>query len=141
MTGHVHQKLMAQYAEDAKTTDKPWELWELLHANCVDWLPMKEGRCFYATSTYRRKPKMKLIHGVEVPDIGINPNVGVEFYASNVGLPCYFEIGTRRYSDCSFTDRMVKRGICYPSTEEGKQAAILHAKAMLGNLPNQLEED
>ena len=25
---HVHAELMAQYAEDAKTTDKPWELAE-----------------------------------------------------------------------------------------------------------------
>lgn len=26
--GHIHADLMAQYAEDAKQYDKPWELWQ-----------------------------------------------------------------------------------------------------------------
>ena len=25
---HIHAELMAQYAEDAKQHDKPWELWQ-----------------------------------------------------------------------------------------------------------------
>ena len=29
MTAHKHAALMLQYAEDAQTTDKPWELWEM----------------------------------------------------------------------------------------------------------------
>ena len=29
--GHPHAESMALYAEDAKTTAKPWELWELLY--------------------------------------------------------------------------------------------------------------
>lgn len=28
MPAHIHAELMAQYAEDALITDKPWELWE-----------------------------------------------------------------------------------------------------------------
>ena len=26
--GHIHADLMAQYAEDVKQHDKPWELWQ-----------------------------------------------------------------------------------------------------------------
>lgn len=32
---------------------------------------------------------------------------------------------------CTFTKRMVERDLIYPYTEKGKQAAILHAKALL----------
>ena len=28
MEGHIHAKLMAEYAKDAATHEKPWELWQ-----------------------------------------------------------------------------------------------------------------
>ena len=80
----------------------------------------------------KQPQRMKLIHGVEIPVFEFTPQIGEEFYTANVGLPEFFEQGYRGPVGCTFTQRMLKRGLLYPYTEEGKQAAILHAKAMLG---------
>lgn len=135
MKGHVHQALMAQYAEDAKTTDKPWQLWEILNAISNEWAPMAAGEFFYDGSTYRRKPKMKLIHGVEVPDISISSPRGFHplYYVPN---PLSDELYSEMlYSGDDPDVRLLCIDFVYPRTEEGKQAAILHAKAMIGIKP------
>ena len=129
--GHVHADLMALYAEDAKTTDKPWELWQVKDNDGV-WWECKNNPLWGGDTEYRRKPKTKIINGVEIPDFQFTPFVGCEFYCANIGLPEFHETGHMRGMDCTFTKRMVERGLIYPYTEEGKQAAILHAKACLG---------
>lgn len=75
--------------------------------------------------------RTKLINGVEIPVFEFTPQVGEKFYAANVGLPEFFEEGYMSPKGCTYTQRMIERGLIYPFTEEGKQAAILHAKAML----------
>lgn len=129
--GHVHADLMAQYADDAKTTDKPWELWQVKDSSGI-WWECKNNPLWGGDTEYRRKPKTKIINGVEIPDFQFTPFVGCEFYCANIGLPEFHETGHMRGVDCTFTKRMVERGLIYPYTEEGKQAAILHAKAWLG---------
>jgi len=58
--GHKHAELMAQYAEDAKTTDKPWTQWE---AYCTqpprNWFELKSHPAWADDHDYRRKPKPK----------------------------------------------------------------------------------
>lgn len=129
--GHVHAELMAQYAEDAKTSKTPWEFWEYLDKH-DGWTTFKGSPGWYETSEYQRKPKTKLIHGMEIPVFEFTPEVGENFYVANVGLPELFEVGRKLTEGCTFTQRMIERGLIYPYTEEGKQAAIRHAKAMLG---------
>lgn len=129
--GHVHADLMALYAEDAKTTDKPWKLWQVKDKDGV-WWECKNNPLWGGDTEYRRKPKTKLINGVEIPDLQLTPYVGCEFYCANIGLPEFHETGHMGSEDCTFTKRMVERGLIYPYTEEGKQAAILHSKIMLG---------
>ena len=75
-------------------------------------------------------PKTKLIHGVEVPDISFVPGENEWCYFPDPADPELF---------CEMYDKSPERyphrvgyGLCYPYTEEGKQAAILRAKAMLG---------
>ncbi len=51
---HKHAELMAQYAADAMTTDKPWELWE---STAADWFELKSHPAWNETHEYRRKPK------------------------------------------------------------------------------------
>lgn len=129
--GHVHAELMAQYAEDAKTTTEPWKLWQLEGDDGI-WHCCQEHPKWATHLEYRHKPKTKLIHGVEVPVFEFTPKVLERYYTANVGLPELFEDGYRSSEDCTFTERMIERGLLYPCTEEGKQATILHSKAMLG---------
>lgn len=129
--GHVHAELMAQYAEDAKTHTEPWKLWQFKGIN-GDWLCCGGHPAWDYAIEYCRKPKTKLIHGVEIPDFEFTPKVGEKYYAANVGLPELFEEGYRTSGNCTFTQRMIERELIYPYTEEGKQATILHSKAMLG---------
>lgn len=127
--GHVHAELMLQYAEDAKTSKTPWELWEYLDKD-DGWTTFKGAPGWYETSVYRRKPKTHFVHGVEIPDLRVSPKYG-EYY--------YFADPTERdftyyylFHGDGQDNSWVERGLVYQNTEEGKQAAILHAKAMLG---------
>ena len=65
--GHIHAAAMAEYAKDAAETDMPWERWESSYKGekfeALDHNPNWSVR-FY----YRRKPKVILINGHEVPE-------------------------------------------------------------------------
>lgn len=77
--------------------------------------------------------KMKMIHGIEVPDISIDPkstDLGKRYYYP---LPSSVILHDNEFYGCSsHCITRLKNRLCYPFTEEGKQAAILHAVAMLG---------
>jgi hypothetical protein len=78
-------------------------------------------------------PSTKLIHGVKVPDISIDPKttkLGWRYYYPE---PSKAQLFDNEFYGCS-VDCMtrLKNNLCYPFTDEGKEAAILHAKAMLG---------
>ena len=67
--GHIHAELMVQYAEDAAETDMPWERWEISLAESGDEYRNLLGHPDWAvTRKYRRKPKVILINGHEVPE-------------------------------------------------------------------------
>ena len=55
MAAHVHAELMAQYAQDATTTNKPWEFWQ-----CKDsgefWNDLTRSPSWSVAAIYRRKP-------------------------------------------------------------------------------------
>jgi hypothetical protein len=75
----------------------------------------------------------KLIHGLEVPDISIDQKttkLGWRYYYPE---PSKTQLFNTEFYGCS-TDCMARleNNLCYPYTEKGKQAAIRHAKAMLG---------
>lgn len=130
--GHVHSESMLLYAEDAKTHTEPWKLWQMKSVDGV-WRECEAHPMWVSATEYRRKPKTKLIHGVEIPDIGLDLSKcegRTDFY-----VPCvrshkyYVGLAHHKHNNCI---RFSQTGIAYPFTEEGKQAAILHAKAMLG---------
>jgi hypothetical protein len=74
---------------------------------------------------------MKLIHGIKVPDISFHPTNQAEYHYPNTAEDSL--VSTTVYYDSYAIDRFRSvNNLCYPNTEEGKQAAILHAKAMLG---------
>lgn len=128
--GHVHAKLMAQYAEDAKTSKTPWELWEYLDKD-DGWTTFRGSPGWYETSEYRRKPKTHMVHGVEIPDLRVSPEDHEGYYYPTPHFPVLVQAGTYMQSYARDVHRS-EHGLCYRDTEEGKQAAILHAKIMLG---------
>lgn len=129
--GHVHAESMALYAEDAKSHAEPWKLWQI-KTGSFDWIGCKFSPAWDSSCEFRRKSKTHIVNGVEVPVFEFTPKVGDKYYVANVGLPEFFDQWRRQSEDCTFTQRMLERGLLYPYTEEGKQAAILHSKAMLG---------
>lgn len=127
--GHVHAELMAQYAEDAKTHAEPWELWQIKDDDGVWWDCNAHPRWANATE-YRHKTKTHIVNGVEIPDLRESPEYGDGYYlastsAVNLTSPHTF-VGDS-------TDMLwLERGLVYQKSEEGRLAAVLHSKAMLG---------
>jgi hypothetical protein len=74
---------------------------------------------------------VKVINGVEIPNITIRPYNWENYYYPYPYHP-------QLYSYTAFTvgdhvdEFRATHGMCYPTCPEGKAAAILHAKAMLG---------
>ena len=66
MTAHKHAALMAQYAQDAAETDRPWERWQVYIMG--GWRNWDIPFTFYPESEYRRKPRTININGYEVPE-------------------------------------------------------------------------
>lgn len=52
---HPHAELMMQYAQDAMTTDKPWELWQWNHPDCDSWNDFSANPNWTEDRNYRRK--------------------------------------------------------------------------------------
>lgn len=133
--GHVHAELMAMYAEDAKITTKPWKLWEFRELN-GDWLNLSQHPMWVFDMEYRRKPMTHVVHGVEIPDLRIKELKEAPLDHSCISYrvdPLDEEFWGEHYPvDSEATKRFLRLGILYEYTEEGKQAAILHTKAMLG---------
>ena len=65
---HVHAELMAQYAEDAMKTDKPWKLWEFKKSTEHSWSECSHSPEWCELNNYRRKPKYININGYNVPE-------------------------------------------------------------------------
>jgi hypothetical protein len=78
-----------------------------------------------------QKPiKMKLIHGVEVPDITFKPTSGEYFYYPSVD--CLSLHRFMVYTDDDWCKFLSDNNLCYPCNKIGKEAATIHTKAMLG---------
>lgn len=76
-------------------------------------------------------PQYKLIHGVKVPVFpDWEPKKGEEYYAVEILSPHFYR--TLVWGGEWLDLLLQKRGLIYPATDAGNQAAILHAKAMLG---------
>lgn len=127
--GHIHAELMAMYAEDAKTHAEPWKLWEF-RIEGFAWCHCTHHPHWDEASDYRRKPKTHLVHGVEIPDLRVTPKNYADYWCPSPTTKGYV-IETKNWG-CTNSEYRIENGLCYEYTKEGEQAAILHAKAMLG---------
>lgn len=127
--GHVHQKLMAQYAEIAKTTDKPWEDWQIKTVQGT-WKDIGFQFIFDENLTYRLKPKTKLVNGIEILDLSFIPENGEDYIVPAVNINfCQNWVANLESAHTAF---FIKHGLCYPYTEEGERVAVDHSKALMG---------
>jgi hypothetical protein len=74
----------------------------------------------------------KIVNGIEIPNMSFKPVSGEHCY---IPFPTHSDLYLRIYY-CypGLDEHVVTNNLCYPDTEDGKQAAIMHSKAMLGIL-------
>jgi hypothetical protein len=73
---------------------------------------------------------MKIVNGVEISDISFKPEHEEHYYMPYPTSTCAYQSSI--FYSCEEDYYRSNNNLCYPYTEEGKQAAISHAKAMLG---------
>lgn len=66
MSKHVHADLMAEYAKDAQTTNKPWLGWEYKGLESGFWQSCENSPAWWSHFEYRRKRKTHIVNGKEV---------------------------------------------------------------------------
>lgn len=118
MPKHIHAELMMQYAQDAMTTDKPWELWQFDFGS--GWQEHTGSPSWFSGVKYRRKPKTVTINGFEVVQELCTENCVDCFMESLVHSGYFFESGC--YPE------VIERGVAHKT----KESAIASCKARLG---------
>lgn len=124
---HKHAELMLQYAQDAMTTDTPWELWEYKDTyKNGQWLTLNSNPAWYPTDEYRRKPRTIKINGVDVPEPCREMlEEGTEYWVPLIGSSSLAAM--YGWEGCSRDERILPRGLIHLTRED----AEAHAKALL----------
>lgn len=129
-TPHPHAHLMALYAQDAAETDKPWLRWEYRLNDFQPWVPLNHNPHWSPSFGYRRKPKTIKVNGFDVPEPLNDVEIGTQVYIASPG-------SLNLYVYLAFTvehNIYLNRKIIHAT----KEAAVAHAKAMLGIDPEGL---
>ena len=123
MTAHKHAALMAQYAQDAIETDKPWERWWISTGG--GWRHCVGHPCWNEAYEYRRKPKT-LTYTVTMPEpLREAPERQQRYFmASPASWPYCNEF---RWCGEAREHAWLTRGLCFATKED----AIAAAKAMM----------
>lgn len=78
---HKHADLMAAYAADAQTTDRPWELWERESIPAV-WVDCNQNPMWNVEVNYRRKPNTTPIQYIvsctSLPIKAVSPDLAAQ---------------------------------------------------------------
>lgn len=128
--GHPHAALMAEYAKDAAETETPWTRWEFRHGN-GEWQPKRNHPEWLVAYQYRRKPeppKNIMVNGFEVPAPLDDVKIGTKVYVANA-------LSTELCAPVTYGSwhaTYLNRKIIHAT----KEAAVAHAKAMLGIDPS-----
>ena len=122
--GHIHAAAMAEYAKDAAETDMPWERWEVSMTESGDEYRNLLGHPdWVVTRKYRRKPKVILINGHEVPEPHRTPLKDGEVYWA---LTLFSSATSLRWKDDDFDNSYLENGFVHLT----KEAAEKHFNAL-----------
>jgi len=119
-------KEIAQYAEDAKTHDEPWKLWE--HRQVFSnkgWGFCDESDMFFKGFEFRRRPKTITINDIECPDDFVREPLknGDSYWVENITSKECCEQET--WVDDSYDPYFLEQGIIHTT----KSGAITACKA------------
>lgn len=128
---HNHAEAMKLYAEDAATTDKPWELWEFSYKEESHWYPLSNHLKWDSNYNYRRKAvksKTININGYEVPEpyrgsIGI----GSKYYVAATTNRSDSVVPAHSWDNFQYEEDLMKKGLLHLTQE----AAQKHLEALL----------
>lgn len=122
--GHIHAELMAQYAEDAKQYDKPWELWQ--YGDQDGWVDCANHPSWHPDGIYRRKLRTIKIGGIEVPEPCKTPlECGQEYF-----VPLLTTAGASRLRIWDGDEQDVL-ALESNLVHLDRESAALHAKALI----------
>lgn len=131
MTGHVHAKLMAEYAVDAVKTDKPWKLWRCRHISKDASMDLVWHPEWHTFNIYERIPQTININGFEVPEpVRSELNYGDEYWMPSFENFSNEELSIRRQWSESSIDIHIKR-LSHGLIHLSREAAELHCRALL----------
>lgn len=118
VTSHPHAELMLEYANDAKTTDKPWLLWETYYHS--QWDDLCSNPIWSIQCQYRRKPKQKpmiKIGEFTVPQsLRVKPNSGADYYVLTISY-----IVGYTWEDDPADNEYFSDGRCYETKADAEQ--------------------
>ena len=122
MAKHKHAALMLQYAKDWAETEEPWKRWEVTsHRN--EWVALCGHPYWRAESEYRRKQKVILINGHEVPEPHRTPLKNGEVYWA---LSLFRGATSLHWKDEDFDNSYLENGFIHLT----KEAAEKHFNAL-----------
>jgi len=126
MAGHVHAALMAEYAEVAKTNDKPWDEFEYFMPGSQSWGQLTHNPDWFPGTAFRRKPHTININGFEVPEpLLVAPEIGSTYFIPEI-------YGMSGYTACLWRGTLRESAALYNGLiHKTPEAAQAHTKALL----------
>lgn len=128
MTGHIHARLMLQYAQDATETDTPWERWQYAadteYDGCRQWRSLVSHPDWQTHLAYRRKSRTVRIGDIDVPEpMRTMPPSGSRYYAPDLGIysnGCGATVVTHLWQGDEIDVRAFRLGLCYKTPEDAR---------------------
>lgn len=128
MTAHIHAALMLQYAQDASTTEKPWEMWEFRCDEHEKWAVLTGNPAWDDDTKYLRKPRTIRIGEIEIPEPVREPlQNGEKYFVPAIDYDGHDNINSFEWDGDSADTRLLNQGMVHLTGE----AALAHAKALL----------
>jgi len=126
MAAHPHAALMAEFAKDAATTEKPWLLWQMKGARGT-WYTCRVTPNWSPSLQYRRKVAVAKINSIEIPMPERHaPTIGAVFYVPNLSGEGTNRCDELRWHASDIDCLLLRRGLVHAS----HQAATQHAMAL-----------
>lgn len=122
MNKHPHAELMKLYAEDAMTTNKPWQLWVYRNRADAHWSRCTSSPIWSEAYEYKRSPKKVFIQGIGFHQ-PYNPSAAVDaedkFYTISIsGKGIVTEELRRHRANFEKFDDLHKRGLIFERLDD-----------------------